>query len=91
MFLQLHNLRGYRRLAHLALTGDGRKGPRLHHPYQDPQRAPRRSIDFLEKTQKSFKGKRGYLAEARRIRTVYRIPALRPGIDRAAVPLRHHL
>jgi hypothetical protein len=45
---KLRNLPGHRRLAYLALTGDGRKATRLHHCTKTLS-APRRSIDFLEK------------------------------------------
>src|SRR6202051_3876474 len=85
MFLQLRNLPGHRRLAYLALTGDGRKGTRLDHPYQDAKRA-QKVHRFPRKTQRSFKGKRDYLAEARGVTTVHGIPGCRSSIPRAARP-----
>src|SRR6202051_2325789 len=83
MLLQLRNLPGHRRLAYLALTGDGRKGTRLDYPYQNAKRA-QKVHRFPRKTQRSFKGKRDYPAEARGVTTAYRMPALRPSIHRAA-------
>src|SRR6202035_6185208 len=60
MFFQLRNLPRHRRLAYLALTGNGGKGTRLDHPYQDAECA-QKVHRFPRKTQRSFKTKRDYL------------------------------
>jgi hypothetical protein len=90
MFLQRRNLPDYGRLAHPALTGDGRKEP-VSTTRTKTLSAPRRSIDFLEK-RKSHSKESGIISlrQDAYVRSIaYRHwPRHSPS---RAVPLRHHV